>query len=43
MLLANRSGLQLLTCWLIIGFGLLWSIFYVIHALIEYLVVKEQG
>ena len=41
MLLANRSRLQLLACWLIVGLGLLRGIFYVIHALIEYL--RKEG
>jgi hypothetical protein len=37
MFLAYWPRLQLLARWLVIGLGLLWSVFYVIHALIEYL------
>jgi hypothetical protein len=37
VLLADWPRLQLLARWLVVGLGLLGSVFYVIHALIEYL------
>lgn len=42
MLLANRSRLKLLACCFVVRLGRFGCIFYVIHALIEYLTRNEE-
>jgi hypothetical protein len=42
MFLTNRSRLKLLACCFVVRLGLLGSIFYVMHALIEYLRMKIE-